>query len=396
MNKHWLTPWRVRTYSRILLLFFVLLAFFLGRYAASLEAKGHPLLSDFTIVWVTAHLGWSDHPEAAYDNATQQQAFAALSEPQDQGRFGLWLYPPVFYLAVLPLAFLPYWLAFLVYSLTTLSFYVAALRRWIKHREALWVLAAFPGLWINGVLGQNGFLTAGLAAAALLALPRRPVLSGVLIGCLCIKPQLGLLFPVALIAIGAWRTIVAAALTVAGLLLAAFFVFGVATYDAWLHSFANARTFLQTAGPAMWGNMPTFFSFARLLGAPVSVAYALQAVVALAAVATVWVIWRRNPSWMLRSAALVAATFLITPYVFNYDLTWLALALAALVRLGSQEGWLSGEREVLVGVWLLPLLVIVVARFMPLQIGPFVLLLLLGMIVRRHRAMMSEGTITPG
>jgi len=56
-------------------------------------------------------------------------------------------------------------------------------------------------------------LTAALAGAALLSLERRPILAGVFIGLLAIKPHLALLFPVALIAIGAWRTLLAAAVT---------------------------------------------------------------------------------------------------------------------------------------------------------------------------------------
>ena len=53
-----------------------------------------------------------------------------------------------------------------------------------------------------------------------LRLPRqRPLLAGILIGTLTLKPQLGLLFPVMLAASGRWRVFVAAAVT--GLLIAA-------------------------------------------------------------------------------------------------------------------------------------------------------------------------------
>ena len=86
---------------------------------------------------------------------------------------------------------------------------LAKLRRENGAIAQLWlpVAAAFPAVFINLGHGQNGFLTAGLLGAALLSLPRRPLLSGILFGLLAYKPQFGLLIPVALLVAGQWRAI---------------------------------------------------------------------------------------------------------------------------------------------------------------------------------------------
>src|SRR5207248_624969 len=74
--------------------------------------------------------------------------------------------------------------------------------------------------------GQNAFLTAALAGFALLWLDRRPLAAGVAIGFLAIKPQLAVLFPLALLAEGRWRTMAVAALTVLALSVASLAAFG--------------------------------------------------------------------------------------------------------------------------------------------------------------------------
>src|SRR6202023_3344335 len=88
------------------------------------------------------------------------------------------------------------------------------------------VAAAFPAIFVNLGHGQNGFLTAGLLGAALLSLPRRPLLSGILFGLLAYKPQFGLLIPIALLAGGQWRATISAGLTVVALMTVATLAFG--------------------------------------------------------------------------------------------------------------------------------------------------------------------------
>ena len=99
----------------------------------------------------------------------------------------------------MPLGWLPYTAAFAVWVLTTLALLGAVLWR-IGGHTALLLGFALPPILANAMVGQNGFLTAALFAAALLALPRKAWLAALLITLITYKPQFGILIPVALVA----------------------------------------------------------------------------------------------------------------------------------------------------------------------------------------------------
>ena len=64
---------------------------------------------------------------------------------------------------------------------------------------ALWLALSFPPLLVNAITGQAGFLTAALFVAGMALLPKRPFAAGLLLGLLVVKPQLGLVLPLALL-----------------------------------------------------------------------------------------------------------------------------------------------------------------------------------------------------
>src|SRR5205823_10538220 len=101
-------------------------------------------------------------------------------------------------------------------------------------------------------------------------------LAGILIGLLAIKPHLALLFPVALIAAGRWRTIAAAAATVAAMIGASLLAFGWPVWAAFLAYLPTMRAIADN-GWVPWGLIPSPYIFALSLGAPVTVASTLQA-----------------------------------------------------------------------------------------------------------------------
>lgn len=381
-GRHWLDRGAVVGYSRIACGFFLALA--VGLVAVSRQGVapgGKPLGYDFVTFWAAAKLALTGHAAEAYC-VPRLFAIERMAVPGISQEFA-WFYPPPFFLVVLPLGFLPYFAAYFTFVLTTLAGFVVVLRRVVRDSASMWCLAGFSGLWINLAHGQNGFLTAGLAGAAILSLERRPALAGVLIGLLAVKPQLALLFPVALLAIGAWRTLAWAAVTATAFLAAGIEVLGVATLRASLASLADARMYLEN-GNLPWEKMPTLFAMMRLLGAPVAMAYAVHATGAVLAAGVVWWVWRRSKDWPMRAASLVVGTFCVSPYVFDYDLAWLALAIAWMGLAGIRDGWLRGERELLVAAWLLPFLIPLAVKVTHVQVGPVVLGAWLWMIMRRH------------
>ncbi|UWX58024.1 DUF2029 domain-containing protein [Chlorobaculum sp. MV4-Y] len=386
-DKHWLNRERLTVYPRIFLALFLILGLVWALMSKNmLDIKGKPLGYDFMTFWAASHLALTGHAQDAYKIPLLSKA-QQLAVPASKVAYA-WFYPPPFHLVVLPLALLPYMAAYWAFMLSTLGGYLLVLRRIVQGRTAMWCLVAFSGLWINFFCGQNGFLTASLAGLALLTVDRRPILAGVFIGLLAIKPHLAMLFPVALLAIGAWRTLITAAMTAITFMAIGTATLGTAVLKGWLVSLGYARLFLEN-GSLRWVKMPSVFVFMRLLGMPVSWAYIAHCAVAMAAVIVVWRIWHHCRNRELRNAALMTATFLVSPYVFDYDLTWLAFPIAWLALDGLRNGWLRGEREVLVVAWLSPLLMAVIAEALKVQIGPFVLCSLLWMTYRRATAAAS-------
>jgi hypothetical protein len=380
-NDHWLDRERFTNYPRMVLGLFIVLAIcWVVLSKDMVDMKGKPLGYDFITFWAASHVALAGHAADAYRIPLLFEA-EKIAVPASHSVF-VWYYPPTFYLIVLPLALLPYIVAYWAFILPTLCLYLLTFRRVVWNAHAKWCIAAFPGLWMNLFHGQNAFLTAALAGAAMLCLKRRPVLAGVLIGLLAIKPHLAILFPVALIAIGAWSSIIAAATTAVIFVTVGSLTLGSSTLMACLASLKYARIFLES-GLLPWPKMPTIFAFFRLLGVPVSGAYFFHGVGAVCAVLAVWFVWRRCQDWGLRGAALMTATFLVSPYVFDYDLAWLAFPIAWLALTGLRDGWLRGEREVLIAAWLLPLMMAPIATATHVQLAPFVLVCLLGICVRR-------------
>lgn len=216
-------------------------------------------------------------------------------------------------------------------------------------------------------------------------MPARPILSGLFIGLLAIKPHLALLFPLALMASGSWKTIFTAALVTLVFVAAGLVILGWETYQAFLSSLSQACKYMED-GVLPLNKMPSWFSLMRELGASLFAAYMVHFSFALGAAFAVWKIWRECANWSLKSAALMTATFLVSPFVYDYDLVWLAFPIAWLVLLGLRDGWLRFEIEILVAAWLLPLVMPTIAGLFSIQLGPMVISALLWMVWRRSFA----------
>ncbi len=381
-SPHWLNAERLRIYPRI---FIAVYALTVIGYSLSLhdgiDLSGHPVGSDFVTFYAASKLALAGHGLLAYDYTALAEVQLELFPGYTQGTFA-WFYPPTFLMVIAPLALLPYLPAFFAFVGSTAAAWVLTLRRAIGRPGAGWLIAAFPGLWICAAHGQNGLLTSSLAGGSILLLRRRPVLSGVLLGLLVVKPHLAVLFAVALVATRAWRTMLVAAATALAFLGISIAAFGPESLTAWLNSLQLARLATES-GYLPWHKMPSTFAMLRLLGTPLDWSYLIQGLVSLLAVAAVWLVWRRSDTLPLRGAVLMAATFLANPYAFDYDLVWLAFPIAWLAGLGLTAGWRRGDREILSAAWLLPAVAGTVASVAHVQLAPVVLGALVWIAVRR-------------
>ena len=270
-----------------------------------------------------------------------------------------WVHPPQALFVVRPLAGLPYLWAFVAWLTTTFALYLLVARRA--------VLLCAPSTFFNSLLGQMGFLTAAIYLGALRLLQSRPAMAGLCFGLLAIKPQLGLMVPVALLAARAWRTIATAAATVVVLIGLTALAFG---WDAWAKWVTEAlprqASWLQ-GGLAMDLSVAAF-SGALLAGLPPWAAWLCQIPCTMfAAAATWWAFAHRHRDTLSPESAaaiLLLATCLATPYMLVHD-----LALASPVALYGFARWRQrpwtrssmgladlGEGAVWCLLWMLPFL----------------------------------------
>jgi alpha-1,2-mannosyltransferase len=388
----WLTADRTRAYSLILLALYAIAI--VGWIALSdrwVDRNGKPVGTDFSSFYAAGSLVLEGRPADVYNMAAhfaREQQILGAATPY----YG-WLYPPLFLFVATPLALLPYPLALIAWQGATFALYlavIAAILRQPRHQGGaiarVWLLVAatFPAVFINLGHGQNGFLTAGLLGAALLALPRRPVLSGILFGLLAYKPQFGLLIPFALLAGGQWRTMIAAGLTVIALAGATTLAFGSEIWWVFAASTETARKLLLEQGDVGFEKLQSVFAAIRLWGGGISLAYAVQGAMSLLAIGGVAWMWRSSPDRNLKAALLMVATLLGSPHVLDYDLTILGPAMAFMAAsIYASGGVLHYEISLLAMAWITPLVARAIAGASGLPIGLITIVALYGVVMRR-------------
>jgi hypothetical protein len=387
----WLTAERARAYSLILLgLYAIAIIGWIALSGGMVDRNGKPIGTDFSSFYAAGSLVLEGRAGDVYDMAAhyarEQQIFGTATP------YYAWLYPPIFLFVAAPLALLPYPLALAAWQGGSLALYLAVIAAILRQPRQdsrvvaqLWlpVAAAFPAVLINLGHGQNGFLTAGLLGAALVALPQQPLLSGILFGLLAYKPQFALLIPFALLAAGQWRTIISAATTVTVLVAAAYVLLGPDCWWLFAASTETSRKLLLEQGDVGFEKLQSAFAAIRMWGGGTSLAYLVQGAVTIATVvSTAWV-WRSSAERNLKAALLMVATLLASPHVLDYDLMVLAPAMAFIVASSRVGGFRDYEISLLTVAWLAPLLARGVAGATCVPVGLITLLALYALVMRR-------------
>lgn len=304
---------------------------------------------DLASLWMAGHLTRLGQLDWLYDSrlfeAWRQRHFgeALVSQP--------WIYPPTVLLLGVPLSFLPLAAAFALWNVATLAAAVLLLR----HARLPWpiLLAGLgaPASWRSLMLGQYGVVTGALVVAGLLLAPHRPVRAGVMLGLVTLKPQQGLIVPVAWLAARNWRAIAVAAAVFAALALAvAAWVGG----HAWVLFATQSRLSLREIleAPLPQPNINTgasVFWMARTLGTGMPAAYALQGLAAVVAAILAYRAWRRPEADPLARMAVTAClSLLVTPYGYTSDMVAYSVAVAVVV---ARNGWRPRPIDVLLWLW---------------------------------------------
>jgi hypothetical protein len=395
-NGDWLTRERIRLVAVSLLIASAVGFLYLVATAnGSIDLQGRPLGTDFSNVYAAGTYVNEGNAAAPFDPAQQYARERAIFGEATQ--FYGWHYPPYFLFIAGALAKMPYGLALTVWQAVTLGLYLLAIRailvaflpspesRAKSIADPLWLLlaVAFPAVLINVGHGQNGFLTAALLGAGLAMLDRRPLAAGILMGLLAYKPQYGLMIPIVLAVSARWRCFAAAATTVAILTLITTLSFGPLVWHAFLASTQFTRTVVLEHGDTGWHKIQSVFSWARMWGAPIPLAYAIQgAVIVALGAALVW-LWRSAAPYPLKAAGLCLATILATPYSLDYDMMVLAPAIAFVAADGLARGFGPWEKTALAALWLVPLVTRSVAQVSLIPLGVPAMLAMFVVILRR-------------
>jgi len=387
----WLNAQRVRAYVFILAVLSIAIAFAYVRLSSGVhDPLGRAVGTDFASFWTAARLVWDGDAAGPWSLARHQAAQLEMFGPK--AGYAAFFYPPTYLLVCLPLAAAPYVVSLTLWLISTLGLYVATVRAWVGRawpgdRFGWMAIFAFPAVLINAGHGQNGFLTAALFGTAALISARRPWLSGVLFGCLIIKPHLAVLVPVFFILSGNWRGFVAAGATAAALCLLSLAVFGPEAWIGFLQTSALARTTLEQ-GYVGYAKMQSAYAGMRLLGADNLVAWGAQGVMGAAALVLLWK--TRAADEAARGAALCCATLMTTPFLLDYDLTLLAIPLAWLFREAIATRFRDWEKLVLLAGYVLPIIARPIATHVGVPLTPLIVAALVLCVLRRTTADAGE------
>lgn len=316
------------------------------------DSNGLGIPTDFINVWAAGRLVLDGLPAQAYDWDIQKQIEVAKLGQDFVGYFA-WHYPPPFLFVASLLAMLPYSVAFIGWVSVSIVPYLAVMRAIVGRNFGLMLALAVPMVFINGLVGQNGFLTAALIGGTLYLIPVRPVLAGVCLGLLTYKPQYGLLFPIVLIAAGHWRVFISAGVTAVVVASASWLAFGTESWLAFFHWMPRFSQAFLTEGKATWWKLQSIFSLVRYFGGAEQLAWAFQWVLTASVAVVLALMWRSRIPYTLKAAALAAGTLLTTPYLFMYDMMVLAIPVAFLVRVGLKSGFRAWELPALGGILVL-------------------------------------------
>lgn len=300
-----------------------------------LDGQGLILGRDFLNFWHYGIAAWSADPAQYYDVYFYNNLLDGLIFVHDYAdqQFS---YPPHYMLLAAPFGLLGYHAALLIFTALGVGLLWAVVARPMGESISQRQLFLAPMFVFTLICGQVSLFVLVLFVAIYRNLDRRPLLAGLLIALLTVKPQIGLLFPVFLLLTARWRVFAATAIGTIGMVGLSLVWHGSEVWRVYLETGIAQQSQTMVNLPAFTrGLMPTVFVNMQIVNAPDWLAYGAQMlVIAAAVVALVWVC-RFCRDRFSQYAVFVAASFAVTPYLMAYDtivLVWVMIALASRYR----------------------------------------------------------------
>lgn len=290
---------------------------------------------DFTFMWAGARA-----PDP-YDIWAVTKAQAFMFDPSKPLAF---VYPPSSLPLFFPFGLLPFWPACAAWTAVSIAAFLFAARQ-VTNQP--WLTLITPPVLFSIYLGQTGLMTGAAIIVAIVEMPKRPVLAGIMFGlAAALKPQAVLLAPLALLVDRNGKAIISAGLTWLLLALPA-----ARMWPDWWRVIQLFPGFLDQYYPYISHNGATPLSFAKALGWPVPPFQIAGIALGVAVV----VMSFRAADINTRIIGLGSGTLLASPYAMKYEVAVMVPAYIALLRDGN-------PRTALVA---LPMLVTNVLGFVP-------------------------------
>jgi len=350
--------WResIQTLAILSTVFFILTAiayFYTLTWSEAIARDGTTLVigRDFLNFWMYGRAALTPDPSRFYDLQTYNHELAALLG--ENYPWQNWSYPPSIMLLAAPFGRLGYMHALLCWTALGIAIFLWTASRQVTDRRLLIPLIFAPAAVFCLISGQSAFITAAMLITIFTCLDRKPISAGVLLGLLTLKPQLGLLFPVMLIASGRWRVLIAAAVTAIAIAGLTAVLFGPEVWMDYVLKGVPTQN-LVLVDPQMLGApfMPTIFMNMRTAGAGYGLAMAVQACFSLFAVGAVfWAYrFRKDADPQLLTALFFGCLISGLPYLLSYDVLAMTFVVVTLVAAGKLDA--TGERLGQLVYWL--------------------------------------------
>jgi hypothetical protein len=264
--------------------------------------------TDFAQNWNFAVLALN-HPELLYDQASPL--------PYPCG------YPPTFIVFFTPFAFLPLPVGYFIWVLGSLTLFICIATYLFDEFKPLGIalLILAPPVWTAALLGQAALLIGVLLLTALIVMPNKKFIAGLMIGIAAtVKPQTMVMAPIALLAIRDWRVIAWTTATAVANSMIATIIFGFNIWLDWLDAlprFLAYQAMINQVQISLW--------------ALTSRSPSILLVVTMLAIFIVWTTVRATNRADHRLVAIVGGAWLVSPYVPVYELAMIAPAIIAFV-----------------------------------------------------------------
>jgi hypothetical protein len=314
---------------------------------------GAPIGRDFANLWLGGQLALDGKLDLLTDLPVYEQLFSRTFAHNPADTF-IYSYPPHSLLFIVPFAALP--LAPAVYAWTLVN--LVCVERSVRLMHDDWKLAAAaclsPAALTMVAFGHFGGMLSFLAIYVLTRADRRPVLAGVCLALMSVKPQVALILGILLILTGRWRAVFWSMPATLVLVAASVLAFGI---RPWVNFVTLTVPFhAQLVSGSRVGALGMVISvyagllLADLPGWLAQIAQCAFSIVVMAKAALL--LNQRGPEPRTIALALLAALAAL-PYVNSYDLAIAVPALTlALFDERRDQPFLPGWAAAL--LWLLP------------------------------------------